>query len=78
LCGVRQQIGEQCEKLITPKLLVAGQFEIPVNSNQERISRKGAKAQRRRRKEQAALNNLCGLPLRLCAFARTSLFLLLV
>jgi hypothetical protein len=43
-----------------------GQFEIRVHDYQERISRKGAKAQRRRRKEQAALNSLACF---LCAFA---------
>jgi hypothetical protein len=43
---------------------VAGQFEIRVHDYHERISRKGAKTQRRRSKEQAAFNPFA--PLRLC------------
>jgi hypothetical protein len=48
-----------------------GQFEIPVNSNQERISHKGAKAQRKNAKLLNATRSLRPL---LCAFARTCLF----
>jgi hypothetical protein len=41
--GIAQKVKKDCIKVVV-------QFEIPVNSNQERISRKGAKAQRKNAK----------------------------